>query len=89
MRCDVWVMEPQTTAPVKLQKEPSPMSLKRRLSVRSSVDLKDVRQVRALKERFRVTEEELSRIVERAGASIAAIGQRCRDGTRRWAAGLT
>jgi hypothetical protein len=51
------------------------MSLKRRLSVRSSVDLKDVRQVRALKKRFRVTHEELSRIVERAGASIAGIGK--------------
>jgi hypothetical protein len=48
------------------------MSLKRRLSVRSSVDLKDGRQVRALKKRFRVAEQELSRIVERAGASIAA-----------------
>ena len=62
------------------------MKARKRLRQRSSVDLKDIGQVRAIKKRSRVTEDELPRIVARLGASIAAIGN---EVAVQWACRLT
>ena len=43
--------------------------------IRNTVNLADAKQVRAIKRRFRVSEEELTQIVSRIGGSIAAIGK--------------
>jgi len=51
------------------------MQAKKRLPPRSTVDLSDLKQAKALRKRFRISEDELCRIVERTGASIAAIGK--------------
>ena len=52
--------------------------------LRNKLDLTDARQVRLVKKRLRLTETELTQIVERIGNSIAAISkevaqQRARD----------
>lgn len=43
--------------------------------IRTTVNLADAKQVRAIKRRFRVSEEELTQIVSKIGNSIAAIGK--------------
>jgi hypothetical protein len=43
--------------------------------IRNTVDLADAKQVRVIKRRFRVSEAELSQIVDKIGNSIAAIGK--------------
>ncbi len=43
--------------------------------IRNMVDLADADQVRAIRRRFRVSEDELTRIVARIGNSIALIGK--------------
>jgi hypothetical protein len=43
--------------------------------IRNTVDLADAKQVRVIKRRFRVSEAELSKIVDKIGNSIAAIGK--------------
>lgn len=43
--------------------------------IRNTVNLADAKQVRAIKRRFRVSEEELARIVSKIGNSIAAVGK--------------
>ena len=43
--------------------------------IRNRVNLADAKQVRAIRRRFRVSEEELTQIVSRIGNSIAAIGK--------------
>ena len=43
--------------------------------IRNTVNLADAKQVRAIKRRFRVSEEELTQIVSKIGNSIAAIGK--------------
>jgi hypothetical protein len=43
--------------------------------VRTTVNLADASQVRAIKKRFRVSDEQLTKIVSRIGNSIAAIGK--------------
>ena len=50
------------------------MQAKKRLPPRSTVDLSDLKQAKALR-RIRLSEGEVCRIVERTGASIAAIGK--------------
>ena len=43
--------------------------------IRNTVNLADANQVRAIKKRFRVSDEQLTKIVSRIGNSIAAIGK--------------
>lgn len=43
--------------------------------IRNTVNLADTKQVRAIRRRFGVSEEELARIVSKIGNSIAAIGK--------------
>ena len=40
---------------------------------RNKIDVRDAAQVRILKRRFQITEEELRRIVEKVGDSIATV----------------
>ncbi len=43
--------------------------------IRNKIDLHDAAQVRTLKKRLKITEEELRRIVEKVGNSIATVSK--------------
>jgi len=51
------------------------MLTKPRRPIRATLDLADVRQVKSVKKRLKVTEGDLMRIVDKIGPSLAAIAK--------------